>query len=457
MIQRFSGLAALVLALLVVQPAWAVDVQFERKVDAYLAPLLATNNFSGTVLVAKGDQILFQKGYGEASIEHQAPNTPSTVFQIASVSKPFTAAAILLLKEQGKIDLNAPLTAVLPDYPAGRNLTIHHLLTHTSGIPNINDFDDYDEIQRRPQTPASLVALFKDKPLEFEPGARYSYSNSNYNLLALIIETVSGRDFGAFLADSIFTKLDLKQTGHHGSAAQIIPLAATGYAPAGATGLERAAYLDWSVKTGNGSLYSDANGIARFMRGVHTGLLLAPDSLAASFTPHTPNVGYGWFVTEANGREIHHTNGRSPGFAAQADYYVRDGVSVVVLSNTYVSVTTEIARSVGAIYFGEPVKPMPALKPDKLHHRQVAALVGQYQFGPDYYVPDALMTVRERDGFIETAVGDYVFPLVQVTPSRFLMRSFWIPADFTIGADGNATELIIDGRKGVRVLDAPGR
>ena len=439
------------LTALLAQPARSEQPGIAQKVDAYLQPLLRTNNFSGVVLVAEADRIVFQKGYGHASIEHQVPNSPATVFQIASVSKPFTSAAIMLLKEQGKIDLHAPLTAVLPGYPSGNRLTIHHLLSHTSGIPNINGFDDYDDIQRRSQTPESLVALFKDKPLEFEPGARYSYSNSNYNLLALIIEKVSGRAYGSFVAEAITDKLDLRQTGHHGSAAQIVPHSAAGYAPAGATGLERATYIDWSVKTGNGSLYSDAAGVARFMYAVHAGKLLEPASLAASFTPHTPNVGYGWFLTKANNREIHHINGRSPGFAAQADHYVKDGVSVVVLSNTYVSVTTDLARAIGALYFGEPVKPMPALKPDKLTAAQIAALAGEYKFGPDYYVPNALMAVRANDGQLETAVGEYVFPLVQISASKFLMRSFWIPADFTIGADGTATELVIDGRKGVRV------
>jgi CubicO group peptidase (beta-lactamase class C family) len=442
---------------LVNSAASAAPTSIERQVDRYLAPLLSTNNFSGTVLVAQGDKIVLTKGYGRANVEHNVGNSPATVFQIASVSKPFTAAAVMLLSEQGKVDLKAPLTTILPDFPGAAKLTLHHLLTHTSGIPNINDFDDYDEIQRRPHTPEQLVAYFKDKPLEFQPGARYGYSNSNYNLLALIIEKVSGQDYGSFLANQIFNKLSLARTGHHGSAAQIIPSAASGYAPAGATGLERASYLDWSVKTGNGSLYSDAAGVARFLHSVHAGRLLAPASVSASFTPHTPNVGYGWFLAKANKREIHHVNGRSPGFAAQADYYVKDGVSIVVLANTYVSVATEIARAVGAMYFGEPVKPMPALKPDRLQPSHVAALVGKYQFGDDYYVPNALMTVRARDGFLETAVGDYVFPLIQINPSRFLMRSFWIAADFTVSADGKATELVIDGRKGVRVADGAGK
>jgi hypothetical protein len=165
-----------------------------------------------------------------------------------------------------------------------------------------------------------------------------------------------------------------------------------------------------------------------------------------------PNVGYGWFIAKANGRDIHHINGRSPGWAAQADYYVDDDVTVVVLANSYISVTTQIARAVGAIYFQAPVQPMPALKPDPLNGRQAAALIGGYQFGPDYYVPNALITIRSNGGHLEAAIGEHgSYPLVQISPTRFLIRSFWVPAEFTIGPDGRATEFTIDGRKGVRV------
>lgn len=432
-------------------PAAAANPSLEQQVDGYLQPLLKTNNFSGVILVAKGDRTVLQKGYGDASIEHRVPNGPASVFQVASVSKPFTSAAIMLLAEEGKIDLHAPLTAILPGYPNGDRLTIHHLLTHTSGIPNINDFPEYEELQHKPHTPAELVAYFRGKPLEFEPGERYSYSNSNYNLLALIIEEASGLGYGAFLQDRIFAPLGLANTGHRGSAAQIVPGIATGYSPAGAIGLERAPYIDWTVKTGNGSLYSDAAGIARFMRAVHKGGLLAPASVSASFTPHTATAGYGWFLSKANGRDIHHINGRSPGFAAQADYYVADDVTVIVLANTYISVTTDIARAVGALVFGAPVEPMPALRPEPLDASRIAALTGAYQFGPDYYVPNALITVRAQGGHLEAMVGDYgPYPFVQITPTRFLIRSFWVPAEFTLGTSGLATELIIDGLKGVR-------
>lgn len=356
---------------------------FETAVDRYLQPLLDTNNFSGVILVTSGGRTLFEKGYGFASIEHQVRNTPQTVFQVASVSKPFTAAAIMLLAEKGKLNLHAPLANVLPGYPNGDKLTIHHLLTHTSGIPNVNDFPTYEDNQRDPHTPAELVAYFQNEPLEFEPGAKYSYSNSNYNLLALIIEKVSGSTYGDFLDKEVIGPLRLGQTGHRRSHAQVIRGAATGYSPAGSVGLERAPFLDWTVKTGNGSLYSDAQGVARFMRAVHRGELLAPRSVAATFTRHTPNSGYGWFLSEANGREVHHVNGRSPGFAAQADYYVADDVVVVVLANTYISVTTDIARAVGALLFGAPVEPMPALTPKPLDSSTAAGLVGEYQFGAD--------------------------------------------------------------------------
>lgn len=423
-------------------------------IAAWLDPLLKTNNFSGVILVAKGDRILFEQGYGYADIEHRAPNRPDTLFQIASVSKPYTAAAILLLAERGKLDLRAPLGRILPDYPNGAKLSIHHLLTHSSGIPNINDFPEYDAIQQRPHQPAELVEIFKSKPLEFEPGSRFGYSNSNYNLLAFIIEKVSGETYGAFLEREIFGPLKLGSTGHRGSMSRIVPGLAEGYAPEGALGLQRAAYLDWSVKAGNGSLYSDARGILRFVRAAHRGRLLKPASAAASFTPQLPNIGYGWFLSEANGREIHHISGRSPGWTAQVDHYVKDEVSVIVLSNLYISVTTPIARAVGALHFGAPAKPMPPLTPRKLPPGSMAPLLGTYQFGPDYYVPNARIRIVGVNGDL---TGEYVgsgypaFSFIPITDKTFLIRSFWLPAEFTPRQDGQATELRIGEFRGRKV------
>jgi CubicO group peptidase (beta-lactamase class C family) len=435
-------------------PAELAEAKLEPAISAYLDPLLKTNNFAGVILVAKGDRILFAKGYGYADIEQRVPNDPGTSFQIASVSKPFTAAAMMRLAEQGRIDLRAPLARILPDYPNGSRLTIHHLLTHSSGIPNINLFPEYEEIQLRSNDPASLVEVFKSKPLEFEPGSQYSYSNSNYNLLALIIEKVSGETYGAFLDREIFRPLKLERTGHRAPMTRIVPGLADGYAPEGTFGLKHAGYLDWSAKTGNGSLHSNAGDILRFVRAVHTGRLLKPESVAASHTQHFPNIGYGWFLTEAHGRQLHHSNGRSPGWSAQVDHYVKDDVSVIVLSNLYVSVTTPIARAVGAIYFGAAVEPLPQLSAQKPAPETIAPLLGTYRFGPDYYAPNVKIRIVDNNGELG---GEYIgvkyppFSFIPTTDGKFLIRSFWMPAEFIKAPDGRVTELKMEDFRGRRM------
>ena len=454
--KRTAMLMAVIATVLLAPNAAGATVEgpaLERAVDAYLQPLLRTNNFAGVVLVARGGQVLLQKGYGLANVEHGVPHSPLTRFHIASVSKPFTAAAIMLLAERGRIDLHAPLSRLLPGFPNGERLTVHHLLSHTAGIPNINGFPEYDEIQYREHSLEQLVAYFRDRPLGFAPGDRHEYSNSNYNLLAYIIERVSGLSYGAFLRREIFDPLRLAGTGHPARAAEIVPGLADGYAPEGATGLERARYIDWSVKTGNGSLYATAGDLLAFFRAVHGGRLLTSRSLAASFTPHTPNVGYGWFVTNANGRPLHHINGRSPGWAAQADHYVEEGVTVIVLSNIYAGVPTPIARAVGAIHFGQPHEPLPSLAAEPPAAAAAAGLLGTYRLGPDYYVPNQLLTVAAgADGHL-VARPDAGSPtgLIPIGPNRFLMRAFWMEMEFVPGPDGRAAEIRIEQFRGPRV------
>jgi len=140
-------------------------------------------------------------------------------------------------------------------------MTLLYLLTHTSGVPNVNNMPEYETAQRLPQTTSSLIALFKNKPLRFPPGTRYEYSNSNYNLLAYIIVAVSHKTYGEFLRENIFTPLGLADTGHDGNAADVIARCASGYQPRGVANLENAPYVDWSAKTGNGLLYSTARDV----------------------------------------------------------------------------------------------------------------------------------------------------------------------------------------------------
>jgi CubicO group peptidase (beta-lactamase class C family) len=176
----------------------------EAKVNAYVKLYLDVGGFNGNILIVENGKVLLSKGYGMANFELGVPNTPQTKFHLGSISKTFTAAAILLLEERGQLRVNDPLTKFIPDYPNGDKITLHHLLSNTWGIPNINNFPEYNTWSKFPHTPADLIEKFKNKPLDFQPGERgYTESNSNYNLLAYIIEKLSGKSYGEFLKENV--------------------------------------------------------------------------------------------------------------------------------------------------------------------------------------------------------------------------------------------------------------
>jgi CubicO group peptidase (beta-lactamase class C family) len=305
----------------------------ETRVDSFVAPYLATNNFTGVILVARGDGIVLEKGYGLANPELGIANSPRSRFHIASVTKAFTAAAVLLLEEHGRLHTADPVSTYLPDYPNGQKLHLEHLLTHTSGVPNL-DGPDWDREERLPHTTAELVGLFKDMPLDFEPGAKVSYSNSNYNLLALILEKVTGQRYGDFMRDSVFAPLGLSSTLHDGDMRRLIPDRASGTEPDGIRGVRFPRYIDWSGRTGSGSLVTTARDLQRFVRALYGGKLLKPASLAKITAP-AEGFAYGWARDERFGRKQMRAGGRSPGFNASVEHYLDDGTDVIVLTNSY--------------------------------------------------------------------------------------------------------------------------
>lgn len=424
--------------------AWPEDL--EQRVGAYLAPYVDTGNFSGAVLLARGDEVVLAKGYGQASLELDVPVTPDTVFQIASVSKGFTAAAILRLEEMGKLATSDPLARFLPDYPNGKKIALAHLLSHTSGIPNVNRLDGYGEWQMVPQTLEAMVERFRDLPLEFEPGDHFSYSNSNYNLLALVVEKVSGMGYGEFLAEQIFRPAGMTRTGHHGDYRTIIADRATGYAPAGRADLELAPQIDWSIKTGNGSLYSTLGDLLRWQRALAGGRVLSEASRHKMFAEHSANVGYGFFVRQReHGREIY-MNGRSPGFGAFIGRWVDADLYVVVLMNLYSTVPTTVGRDLAAMALGDEVEP-PRFRSAPPPPEILRAVAGSYQFGPDFYVPNVTRAYFERDGHLWSDWG-WEMPEGGFT---FRDRTYWSEIEFVRDDSGRVTAVEVDGFRGERV------
>ncbi len=426
---------------------WSLAI--EAEVDAYIQPYLEGNNFSGAVLIARKGKVLVSKGYGMANYEFGVRNTPQTKFHIASVSKPFTAVAIMILEERKLLSTDDRLTKFIPDYPNGDKITLHHLLTHTSGIPNINDFPDYDRESKFPHSPGDLVEMFKQKPLEFQPGERYRYGNSNYNLLAYIIEKVSGQGYGEFLQENIFAPLEMKNIGHDGRARSLLENRASGYVPAGISGLENAPYLDWSIKTGSGSLYSTIEDLYKFDRALYTDKILKKATLERMFVEGRGN-SYGWFVRKRFHRRVTAANGRSPGFTASFERFVDDDVCVIVLSNSYSTVAqTPIAADLAAIALGEVYVVPSAIKPLKVSPKILESYAGRYEFGADFFRPGAVVTiVKEEDHLLMDWGGGFHPVLVPVSETEFLDRSFWARVIFVKDRKGEVMQLTWDADKG---------
>jgi CubicO group peptidase (beta-lactamase class C family) len=300
-----------------------------RSIDRYLTELVDAKLFQGVVLVARDGQVLISKGYGFADAGRGIPNTTRTRFRLASLTKQFTAMAIMILQSRGKLDVQDSVCTYIDDCPdAWRPIMIHNLLTHTSGLPNYTDFASYDLTQAQPTTPAELVARFRDLPLLFAPGTDYVYGNSDYVLLGLIIERASGQSYADFMHDAIFEPLRMRDTGVDHNAGTIVG-AAIGYRTVG----EPAPFLDTSTLFSAGALYSTVEDMYRWDQALYTTKLVPKPLLNAMWTPFSHDYGYGWRISNVAGhRKIHHP-GLMDGFANAIARYPDDNVTIIVLSN----------------------------------------------------------------------------------------------------------------------------
>jgi CubicO group peptidase (beta-lactamase class C family) len=307
--------------------------------------------FSGAVLVARHGAPLLRRAYGMANLELDVPNTPETRFRIGSLTKQFTAAAVLLLQEEGKLDVRQTVKAYLSDAPrTWDEVTVRHLLTHTSGIPDYSRFPDRERAVRQPVSPEGLLARFKDRPLEFKPGARFAYSNSGYAVLGRIIEELSGTSYGTFLRDKIFTPLAMNDSGYD-DARLILKHRASGYSRR-PQGTENAGFVDMSNPYAAGGLYSTVDDLLKWDRALASGALLSKPSEEAMFTPYLQDYGYGWRIVSTFGRRMVAHPGGIEGFSSHIRRYPDDGVCIVVLSNVDGTPAAELGTALAAVVFG---------------------------------------------------------------------------------------------------------
>jgi len=333
-----------------------------RQIDDLLSKYNEYGQFNGSALVAENGKIIFKKGFGQANMEWNIPNQPDTKFRLGSITKQFTAFLIVKLAEEGKIKLDVPITTYLPDYlkENGDKITIHHLITHTSGIPNYTSVPNFlKEKSRNPSSPEEFVKTFNKLPLDFKPGEKFSYSNSGYFLLGYIIEKVTGKTYEQYLQETILTPLKMANTGFDHSEV-ILKNRAAGYEKKGKSYVN-SSFIDMSIPYAAGSLYSTVEDLYLWDQALYTTKLLSEKSMESLFKSYITfgdeSYGYGWFLSEEKIGDkqykiVEHGGGIN-GFNTIISRVPADKNLVILLNNTGGTILGEMNEAIRAILYNQ--------------------------------------------------------------------------------------------------------
>jgi D-alanyl-D-alanine carboxypeptidase len=336
--------------------------------------------FSGSVLVAQDGHPVFRKAFGPANREWDIPNATDTKFRIGSITKQFTAAAVLQLVERGKLKLDDPISQYYPDAPASwQRITIRHLLTHTSGIPSYTALPDYPaKISMIDLSPQEIIKLTQDQPLEFEPGTAFAYDNTGYILLGYVIEKVSGLGYAQYLQENVFSALGMNDTGYDFNEV-ILSRRVSGYSCSDGR-WNNASYLAMSLPYAAGSLYSTVEDLLVWERALSDGKVLNVGSCEDMFTDYGHAYGFGWAITHQFGHRLQTHAGGVNGFRSNVDVYPDDRLVIIILSNIENAPVGKIGRELAALQFDIP----------GMHHEVpidpalLEGYVGYYRLGPDF-------------------------------------------------------------------------
>jgi CubicO group peptidase (beta-lactamase class C family) len=372
-------LPALVLSTLAPVSAAA---QSAEQYQSVLSALYPGDEPGAAALVARDGDVVFRGASGMASLELGVPLAPDMVFEIGSITKQFTSAAIMMLLEEGKLALDDPITKFLPDYPAyGENITVEHLLTHTSGIVSYTGIPGYMASEvRKDVSVEELIDVFKDLPVEFEPGERYAYNNSGYILLGAIIEKASGMPYAEFIQERIFGPLGMKDS-YYGSHSRIILRRASGYDGEAGT-YNNASFVSMTQPYSAGALMTTVEDLLRWSRALFGGEVVSEESLERMTTPYTLNngsstgYGYGLAVGDVRGHPAIRHGGGIFGYVTDAIYLPEERVFVAAFSNNTGKSVSMTASKLAALAIGDP---FPEFEEIALDEEVLERHVGVYQ------------------------------------------------------------------------------
>jgi D-alanyl-D-alanine carboxypeptidase len=421
-------------------------------IDSMLTALYPAAEPGAAILVARDGQVLMRKAYGAASVELGVPLRPEHVFRLGSITKQFTAVAVLMLVDEGKVSLDDEITRFFPDYPTqGRRITVEHLLTHTSGIQSYTGMPTFMAGARRDLTPAELIAVFRDQPMEFAPGEGWNYNNSGYALLGGIIEKVSGMSYADFIRTRIFEPLGMRNS-YYETANAIIPGRVSGYDRTPEGIIRVANWVSMTQPYAAGSLISTVDDQLVWQRAVAEGRMLKPETWRRAFSPYRLNdgrnsgYGYGWFVGEAAGRPSIEHGGDINGFSSNGLWIPSERLHVIVLSNREREGernADDISRQIATRLLGTPAAPGPfALAEDALQE-----YVGVYKASET----ENRLIIREGGTLYGQRGRNPRLALTPVARDEFVFAT-GTRARFVRGADGAITGMITRGRIGPEEL-----
>lgn len=412
------------------------DLEKALRIDSILSAYTNKNLFNGSVLIAKKDKILLSKGYGQANFAFGIPNSATTKFKLASVSKQFTAMSVLILQERGLLNTNDKLSKFIPDFPNGDRISLHHLLTHSSGIVDFTSLPVYDSIMNRQHTPEQLISYAKNKKLEFEPGTKFSYSNSGYIILSYVIEKASGMELGNFLSANIFEPLGMKNSGLWHSR-EIIKNAAVGYnldeKP------KEARYIDMSVPSGAGAIYSTVEDLYLWDRALYTEKLVKKSTLEKMMTPFKDNYAYGLQVGAYAGRKMISHSGGIEGFSTIMYHFPEDELFIVILRNTENQNMFASHKITRAIMYSQPYQLPAERKAIAVSKQILEKLAGEYELNPGF----VLSITTEEGRIFAQATGQPKAEIFPESELRYFPKVVDALFEFTKDEKGNTTALVL--------------
>ena len=333
------------------QPGFAQEAG--NKLDTLINAYLKTNQFNGSALVAKNGTILLNKGYGYRNAGDKVLNNEQTIFQLGSITKQFTSAVILKLQQEKKLTVSDKLSKYFPNYPKGDSITIQQLLTHTSGIYNYTNDQNFmaNEIAK-PASREKIMGLFENKPLDFSPGTSWNYSNSGYSMLGYIIEAVTKKPYEQAVRRYIFTPLHMTHTGfdftHLKSNDKAI-----GYFKLNDKEVMPAPIVDSTVSFSAGAIYSTTGDLYLWHKSLQDNIVLTKEQQENAYTPVKNNYGYGWGVDSIEGKRRVGHGGGIHGFTTNISRVPEDDVCIILLSNASNGTLNNITKSIYAILYNK--------------------------------------------------------------------------------------------------------